>query len=195
LRRGANSVRIIGGEHRGRRLSFVPVAGLRPTPDRVRETLFNWLRNDIAGADCLDLFAGSGALSLEALSRGAASVTAVERNPVVAQRLRENAALLGAGQRCDVAQADALRLLRRPARGRFDIVFVDPPFAEDCVDTVVALLRDGEWLTPDAAIYVEQEAARPWADPGQGWRVDREGRAGQGAHRLLRRVDAASAVE
>jgi 16S rRNA (guanine966-N2)-methyltransferase len=188
LGRGANSVRIIGGEHRGRRLSFVPVTGLRPTPDRVRETLFNWLRNDLRGAHCLDLYAGSGALTFEALSRGVASVTAVERHRLVAKRLRENAALLGLGDRCAIVQADVSRFLRQPSPRRYDIVFVDPPFAESLVDDVVTALIDGGWCMPDAALYLEQDAAQSWTDPGAQWRIDREGRAGQSAQRLLRRV-------
>ena len=110
----ANQVRIIGGRHRGRRLHFSPGRGLRPTPDRVRETLFNWLQAEIRGARCLDLFAGSGALGLEALSRGAACLYAVEQNRAAAQRLRDNVALLHEESAVEVLQVDALRLLKTP---------------------------------------------------------------------------------
>ncbi|MCW9078602.1 MAG: 16S rRNA (guanine(966)-N(2))-methyltransferase RsmD, partial [Gammaproteobacteria bacterium] len=122
----SNQVRIIGGRHRGRRLHFSPGRGLRPTPDRVRETLFNWLQADIRGARCLDLFAGSGALGLEALSRGAAFLCAVEQNRTAAQRLRDNITLLHEESAAEVVQGDALRVLKTPPERPFDIVFLDP---------------------------------------------------------------------
>ncbi|MGD8957138.1 MAG: 16S rRNA (guanine(966)-N(2))-methyltransferase RsmD, partial [Chromatiaceae bacterium] len=127
----ANQVRIIGGRHRGRRLGFSAGRGLRPTPDRVRETLFNWLQSEIHGARCLDLFAGSGALGLEALSRGASALLAVEQNRAAAQRLRENIRLLDEQAAAEVIQRDALSLLTRPPVAPFGIVFLDPPFAQD----------------------------------------------------------------
>ena len=152
-------LRIIGGEWRGRRWRFPDVAGLRPTPDRVRETLFNWLSLRISGARCLDLFAGSGALGLEALSRGADHVTFVERDAQAAQGIRT---LLGEwlstaqGQRSDVVARDALEYVKRqPAR--VDGVFLDPPFASTHVADVLARLVNG-WLAPGAWVYVEQPA-------------------------------------
>jgi len=187
LGRAHNLVRIIGGEYRGRRLSFVPASGLRPTPDRVRETLFNWLRDDIRGARCLDLFAGSGALGFEALSRGAAMVTAVERNRSVAQRLTDNARLIGAADRMAVVHADAARFLKTPPARPYDIVFLDPPFADHRHDAVLDTLGRPGWLSGNAIVYHEQDQSRGWPVCPPGWRVDREGRAGQSAQRLLRR--------
>lgn len=181
----ANQVRIIGGIHRGRRLRFVPVLGLRPTPDRVRETLFNWLSADIVGARCLDLYAGSGALGMESLSRGAAYLMAVERNRAAAQRLRENLSLLDAGT-FDVIQADVLRVLKQCPDQPFDIVFADPPFAGDLLGETCRRLVEAGWLTPDGRVYIEQDAHRAWPELPAGWAVHREGRAGQSAHRLLR---------
>jgi 16S rRNA (guanine966-N2)-methyltransferase len=184
---GANLVRIIGGRHRGRRLRFTPVRGLRPTPDRVRETLFNWLRADVAGARCLDLFAGSGALGLEALSRGASALTLVERDRSAAQRLRDNVALLHEQALAEVIQTDSLRLLSIPPAQPYDIVFVDPPFADDLLSAVSTGLEQGAWLTPGAMVYLEQDTHRSWPTPPQNWAIEREGRAGSSAQRLLRR--------
>ncbi|MDJ0739409.1 MAG: 16S rRNA (guanine(966)-N(2))-methyltransferase RsmD [Gammaproteobacteria bacterium] len=184
---GANQVRIIGGRHRGRRLPFVPVRGLRPTPDRVRETLFNWLRADVAGARCLDLFAGSGAIGLEALSRGAAALTLVERHRAVAERLRANVALLHEEAALEVIQADALRWLATATARRYDIVFVDPPFATDLMAAACARLETRGWLADDAVVYLEQDAHRAWPALPPSWTLYREGRAGQSAQRLLRR--------
>ena len=183
----ANQVRIIGGRHRGRRLHFSPGRGLRPTPDRVRETLFNWLQGEIRGARCLDLFAGSGALGLEALSRGAGWLRAVEQSRPVAQRLRENIALLAEESAAEVCQADVLRLLRAEPDAPFDIVFVDPPFADGRLPSVCGLLEENGWLGASAWIYLEQDASHDWPSIPAAWTLHREGGAGQSAHRLLRR--------
>jgi 16S rRNA (guanine966-N2)-methyltransferase len=183
----ANQVRIIGGRHRGRRLHFSPGRGLRPTPDRVRETLFNWLQGEIRGARCLDLFAGSGALGLEALSRGAGRLCAVEQSRPVAQRLRDNIALLAEAAVAEVRQTDALRLLRTAPDTPFDIVFVDPPFADGLLPTVCRLLEENAWLAPTAWVYLEQDASQAWPPMPDSWKLHREGGAGQSAHRLLRR--------
>ena len=181
----ANQVRIIGGRHRGRRLQFVPGRGLRPTPDRVRETLFNWLQTKIQDARCLDLFAGSGALGLEALSRGAGKLCAVEQNRAAAQRLRDNLDLLD--EHAEVLQTDALRLLKIPPDRPFDIVFLDPPFADGLMPQVCDLLEHGRWLATDALVYAEQDANQPWPAMPDNWDLHREARAGQSAQRLLRR--------
>ncbi|MGB5260835.1 MAG: RsmD family RNA methyltransferase, partial [Gammaproteobacteria bacterium] len=134
----------------------------------------------ILGARCLDLFAGSGALGLEALSRGAAFLYAVEQNRTAAQRLRDNIILLHEGSTAEVVQGDALRVLRTPPETPFDIVFLDPPFADGLLPEVCRLLEDRDWLALDAVIYLEQDA-------GRGWLTHREGSAGQSAQRLLRR--------
>lgn len=151
---GDNQVRIISGRWRGRRITLPNAAGLRPTGDRIRETLFNWLQADIPGARCLDLFAGSGALGLEAASRGAAAVVLVEQNEQVCRQLRESIAMLGATDVTLVERA-ALAYLAGPPRP-FNIVFLDPPFADNHLQAASNALQDGGWLTPDAKIYIEQ---------------------------------------
>jgi 16S rRNA (guanine966-N2)-methyltransferase len=181
----SNSVRIIGGQWRGRRIRFPSAAELRPTPDRVRETLFNWLQGVIGDARCLDLFAGSGALGLEALSRGAREVVFVEREPRVAAALKETIASLGDG-RSRVVTADAFRYLEGAARA-FDVVFLDPPFAQGRLPELCKLLEHGGWLAPRAYIYLEA-AARDGIPPlPQPWQTARETRAGEVCGVLARR--------
>jgi len=177
-----NRLRIIGGRWRGRRIEFPPLAAIRPSPDRVRETLFNWLQSQIAGARCLDLFAGSGALGIEALSRGAAHVTFVDREPQVGRHLSQTLRQLGTDAG-NVVVADALRFLHGPPQP-FDIVFLDPPFASDVLATVCAELARG-WLARTGYVYVESpaDAALPALAPG--WRVHRTKRAGQVGYHLL----------
>jgi 16S rRNA (guanine966-N2)-methyltransferase len=181
----SNRVRIIGGEFGGRRLDFPNQRGLRPTADRVRETLFNWLMPELPGARVLDLFAGSGALGLEALSRGAGFVLLVEQARAVAERLRQNLALLGAEDRAQVRQADALRLLSSPPETPFDIVFLDPPFAAGLLVKLMPLLASNGWLADDAWVYLEQDASQPWPPLPEGWTLHREGKGGQAAYRLV----------
>jgi 16S rRNA (guanine966-N2)-methyltransferase len=168
---GRNRVRIIAGKWRSRLVKFPPAAHLRPTPDRVRETLFNWLGQRLDGLDCLDLFAGSGALGFEAMSRGAARVVMVESDPEVAAALRESALALEA-EGVEIVASDALAYLRR-GLGKFDVVFVDPPFASDLAVRAMAELRDR--LRPGARVYVESGAALALPE---WWRRVREDRAG-----------------
>ena len=183
----ANTLRIIGGDWRGRRIRFPGEGGIRPTPDRVRETLFNWLMARVRGSRCLDLFAGSGALGLEALSRGAAHVTFIERGRENAARLRETAAALAPG-RAAVIEADALAWLQGPPAA-FDIVFLDPPFAAGVLDESMHRLESRGFLAPGAFIYIEMPAsAGPPALPA-GWRPHRSGRAGAVGYHLARRQD------
>lgn len=153
-----NTLRIIGGTWRRRKLHFPDVAGLRPTPDRVRETLFNWLQPMIAGAHCLDLFAGSGALGFEALSRGATSVVMVERDGNAVKQLRENIALLKTAQ-ADVLQRDALEFLDSGRRdlAPFDVVFLDPPYQHDLINPCCAALQRGDWLSASCTLFIEAE--------------------------------------
>jgi len=172
-------VRIIGGAWRSRHLPFPAERGLRPTPDRVRETLFNWLGQDLSGRRCLDLFAGSGALGFEALSRGAAEVVLVEHSRAVAAALRENAGRLGA-HGCRLVVGDALHFLRDAGAGRFDLVFVDPPY--DSGLAVAALACLPARLAPGALVYVESDGP---IEPGPPWRVRRHARAGGVHYRLL----------
>ena len=176
-RPSANTVRIIAGEWRGRRLPVADVAGLRPSGDRVRETLFNWLAPRLPGARVLDLFAGSGALGFEALSRGAADATLVDTNAEAVALIRQNAALLGA--RCDVLAADARRLIAAPpAVAPYDIVFIDPPFADKDPMQLCTLLQQNSWLRDDALVYVERPS-RDAAPPPEGFVCRRHKKAGQ----------------
>jgi 16S rRNA (guanine966-N2)-methyltransferase len=169
---GANRLRIIGGEWRSRVLRFPDAAGLRPTPDRVRETLFNWLGQRLAGLHCVDLFAGSGALGFESRSRGALRVVLVERDRKVVEQLRRSAEELG-GAGIDVVHDDAIAWLAR-TDARFDVAFVDPPYASDLADAAMAALEPR--LNPGARIFVESSVA-PQA-PSPRWTCRREGAAG-----------------
>jgi 16S rRNA (guanine966-N2)-methyltransferase len=169
-------VRIIAGAWRGRRVPVVAAVGLRPTGDRIRETLFNWLAPVIEGARCLDLFAGTGALGLEALSRGAAAVVFVERAPAAAAALEASLRKLG-GERGRVIATDALRFLDGPSQ-RFDIVFLDPPFGEADLGKLCTLLAGG-WLAGGARVYLEMPRAQALPGLPPGWEVLREKTAGQ----------------
>jgi 16S rRNA (guanine966-N2)-methyltransferase len=176
-----NSVRIIGGAWRSRVIRFPDATGLRPSPDRVRETLFNWLGQDLTGLACLDLFAGSGALGFEAASRGASSVVMVEAARDAAEALRANAALLGA-KSWRLAAGDALEFLRSYRGVPFDVVFVDPPFASGLTASVLPLLP--KVLAADARVYVESGEA---LDVPEGWRPLKQGKAGVVHYHLLQR--------
>lgn len=182
-------IRIIGGQLRNSRLDVPDLPGLRPTAERVRETLFNWLAPVIAGARCMDLYAGTGALGIEALSRGAASVQFVEREPRAAQALRDNLMRLKAlgGQ---VAAVDALAFLQGAAQP-YGLVFLDPPFALDLWTPVAQRLEQGGWLTPGAWIYVESPRSAVLRLP-DAWGLHREGAAGEVRYGLYRRVLGAS---
>lgn len=181
---GRNRLRIIAGQWRGRKLDFPEVEGLRPTPDRVRETLFNWLQPLLPGARCLDLFCGSGALGLEALSRGAAEVVMVEQNPDAIRHLNTHVNTLAA-KGSEVIQADVQAYLAGPSRP-FDIVFIDPPYRKNLLDPCCALLAENGWLSPSARIYMEEESKREGQPLPAGWEVIREKRAGQVAYSLIR---------
>ncbi|MEZ5583766.1 MAG: 16S rRNA (guanine(966)-N(2))-methyltransferase RsmD [Candidatus Competibacteraceae bacterium] len=178
----ASQLRVIGGQWRGRRLNFPALNGLRPTPDRVRETLFNWLSPVIEGARCLDLFAGSGALGIEALSRGAREVVFVERHPRAASCLWEN--LLGLGVTASqVLQKDALTWLDGDSEP-FDVVMLDPPFYQGLIGPVCAALEARGWLTPKAFIYLEAEQGLQHLLLPTAWTIYREKTAGQVSYRL-----------
>ncbi|HWQ38291.1 MAG TPA: 16S rRNA (guanine(966)-N(2))-methyltransferase RsmD [Burkholderiales bacterium] len=168
---GAHRIRIIGGAWRSRRLRFPDSGDLRPTPDRIRETLFNWLNQRLDGLACLDLFAGSGALGFEAASRGARAVTMVERDPLAFRALQENSRLLGAAH-VELLRADALAFLQSDAR-RFDVVFLDPPYRLKLLP--VLLQRLPAHLEQGAKVYLE---AQRLPDMPQGYEVLRRARAG-----------------
>lgn len=204
-----NTIRIIGGQWRGRRLRVPDAEGLRPTIDRVRETLFNWLMHDLAGARCLDLFAGTGALGLECLSRGAGFVQFVESNQKAAEALQDNLRTLKVdknkslvikqaqgcitkrAQGCITKQAqgcitkqDAMQFLETPPADSYDIVFLDPPFQSDLLVRSLDLLVKHHWLSDNAMIYLELGAKQPIPNIPEGWTLHRQGAAGQSAYYL-----------
>lgn len=154
----SNSVRIIAGEYRSRKLEFPSLDGLRPTADRIRETLFNWLQDSIAGETCLDLFAGSGALGFEALSRGASQVDFIEQNPSAANSIRSNIERLDA-KHGDVVCADALEWLDRYAQDskKYGLVFLDPPFKSEMLGRAIARLESANLLRDGGLVYIEKE--------------------------------------
>ncbi|MDH4108480.1 MAG: 16S rRNA (guanine(966)-N(2))-methyltransferase RsmD [Gammaproteobacteria bacterium] len=170
-------LRIVAGKWRSRVLPVADVPGLRPTSERIRETLFNWLQPYIEGARCLDLFAGSGALGLEALSRGAAQVTFVESSGVASANLRRAFETLDAAG-AELVQANAYQWLESSAPGSYDIVLLDPPFADDALGGLCATLEERGWLAPAAWIYLEQDRSRPLPDLPAGWALTHEKTAG-----------------
>ena len=169
---GSGSVRIISGDWRGRKISVADVPGLRPSGDRARETLFNWLQGAIPGSRCADLFAGTGVLGLEAASRGASEVTLIERSREAADQLRETVGLLNANQ-VSVLEGDAIEWLRRQAVHSLDVVFIDPPFDTDLAETALGIIRDQQCLASDGLVYVEcprlvfESAPQGWMEVSQ----------------------------
>lgn len=179
-------LRIIGGEWRSRKLSFPEVEGLRPTPDRVRETLFNWLQTITPAARCLDLFSGSGALSFEALSRGAASATLIDASSQVCRSLRSNLQSLKA-QNAEVVESNALTWLESQPKdmsARFDLVFLDPPFRKGLLKPITELLESRNLLAENAYIYIETERELGTPELPDNWHLHREKHAGQVSYRL-----------
>jgi 16S rRNA (guanine966-N2)-methyltransferase len=182
-----NSVRIIGGIWRGRRIEFPDLPALRPTPDRIRETLFNWLQSRISGARCLDLFAGSGALGIEALSRGAAEVVFVETAPAAAHALRAQLQRLRGEARGRVLELGAARFLRTPGEP-FDLVFLDPPFGQNALPEYLAQLEGGNWLKSGALLYLECERAAGLPPLPADWQVLKSKTAGEVGYHLVQGV-------
>jgi 16S rRNA (guanine966-N2)-methyltransferase len=183
-------VRIIGGEWRGRRLPVLDLPGLRPSGDRTRETLFNWLQPCIHGAHCADLFAGTGALGLEAASRGAAEVTLIESSPPAMQALRAALAGLGgaAGARVRLEQTDALPWLATRAPRSLDIVFIDPPFDSGLDAQALEQLARRDLVRPGGVVYVESARSAPPPHPGLGWELAREKVLGEVRMVLLKKL-------
>lgn len=177
----SNEVRIISGLWKGRKLRFAATADLRPSLGRVRETLFNWLVAELPGASCLDLFAGSGALGFEALSRGAAGVTLVEKNRRAAAALHDNARRLGASN-ANVVTDSAQRFLRAPPAMPWDIVFFDPPFADQDSLELLAQLQEPGYLSTNGLIYIERPRREPLPLENQ---LIKRGRAGDCHYGLL----------
>jgi 16S rRNA (guanine966-N2)-methyltransferase len=183
---GAGQLRIIGGHWRGRKLSFPDVEGLRPTGDRIRETLFNWLAPEIQGARCLDVFAGSGALGIEALSRGAGVSLLVERDNKAASSLKSNLELVKA-ENGRVICTDALSWLQKGnEEAPFQIIFIDPPFQLNLWQAVIDALEAGNWLANDATIYIESNRDAAFLPPIN-WQLHRDKHTGAVSYRLYYR--------
>ncbi|MBT0727360.1 16S rRNA (guanine(966)-N(2))-methyltransferase [Rosenbergiella australiborealis] len=180
-------IRIIGGQWRGRKLSVLDSEGLRPTTDRVRETLFNWLAPWLPQANCLDCYAGSGALGIEALSRYAETVTLIEKDAQVARQLQQNIQMLNTSK-LSLHRADTLQFL---AQSRpdvpYNIVFIDPPFRQGLLDQTIKLLETYQWLAEDAVIYTENEVEQGMPSVPHNWILYREKVAGQVCYRLYHR--------
>lgn len=179
-----NAVRIVGGEYRRRVLRFPDSEGLRPTPDRVRETLFNWLGQELDGWHCLDLFAGSGALGFEAASRGASKVVMIEKSPRVLAALHENHELLHKPPAVEIVRADALQYLASNS-AKFDLIFVDPPYHKGWLPKLAPLLP--ALLNENGALYVEAEHE---IEALGAWQTVRHGKAGEVHFHLLRQTSA-----
>ncbi len=192
MAKGSNQLRIIAGEWRGRKLRFPDAPNLRPTPDRVRETVFNWLAPTIHGARCLDLFAGSGALGLEALSRGAAFTTFVDSHKKVTQALQEHLILLNAKGKAEVLQIDGMKFLSHTKflnteAKIYDLVFLDPPYHLDFMKKVVPLLEANGWLSDNAMLYLEIEKRQSLPELPENWKMLKEKIAGEVNYFLFQR--------
>ncbi len=182
-----NQLRIIGGSWRGRKLNFADAKGLRPTLDRVRETLFNWLQNDIYDSYCLDLYSGSGALGFEALSRGAAHVTMVDNNRQVYQQLTKNMSLLNCDN-VDISCISAMDFLSTATiKNPYQIVFLDPPFKQNLLDTICKKLEQHNILSANCLIYIEAEKMLQLTAIPENWTQLKEKKTGQLAYYLFQR--------
>lgn len=177
-------LRIVAGKWRSRLLEIADVAGLRPTSARIRETVFNWLAPGLAGARCLDLFAGTGALGLEALSRGAAHCDLVEKSARAVATLLSNVATLKS-EDATVHAMDALDFLRQADAGKFDIVFLDPPFAADMLSDLCRILDEGSLLADNARVYIEEDRSGPAFELPARWRVMKTKNAGNVRYSLV----------
>lgn len=180
-----NKLTIIAGEWRSRHILFEEVAGLRPTPTRTRETLFNWLQHDVIGSRCLDLYAGSGALGFEAASRGAKSVLMVENNPQACRSIKENTVKLSA-QQIKIVRMDVFKFLAGDSR-LFDLVFLDPPFSKGFAQQSCHWLEEKGWLSPSAKIYVEVEKQLVLDDMPANWHCLKNKKAGDVGYYLFER--------
>ena len=178
-------LRIIGGDWRSRKLRFPEAGGVRPTPARTRETLFNWLTHHLPGSRCLDLFAGSGALGLEALSRGAGPTVFVDHTPELAQALRSNLRLLKSDKGEVVCQNIDTYLAQPPAKP-FDILFMDPPFRQGWLEKLFPMIADNGWVKPGGWIYAEHESDIPTPTAPANWILHRQKTAGQVTYCLFR---------
>lgn len=192
MAKSSNQLRIIGGDWKGRKLRFPDAPNLRPTPDRVRETIFNWLAPMIHGAHCLDLFAGSGALGLEALSRGAAFTTFVDSHKKVTQALQSHLDLLDINDKANVFSVDGVKFLSHEKfkiaeSKKYDLVFLDPPYHLDFMQKVVPLLEENNWLNENAMLYLEIEKRQSLPELPTNWKPLKEKMAGEVNYFLFQR--------
>lgn len=180
------AVRIIAGLFKGKKLPVMDLNGLRPTTDRVKETLFNWLMFDVAGSQVLDCFAGSGSLAFEALSRGAISANMLEQSASAAKQLQQNLASLKlpAEVNSEIITTDSLNYLAKPANKQFDLIFIDPPFRQNLVEPCCQLLAQNGWLQTDALIYIEHEKELTSLDLPNTWQLLKSQSAGQSSYHL-----------
>ncbi|MCW9013843.1 MAG: 16S rRNA (guanine(966)-N(2))-methyltransferase RsmD [Gammaproteobacteria bacterium] len=190
----AGRLRIIGGKWRSRQLPVIAQPGLRPTPDRVRETLFNWLQAVVPGARCLDLFAGSGALGIEAASRGAAEVLLIEQQADACKMLTKNVQALAASN-IEIQQQDALQWLQRgnARAAAYDLVFIDPPYDSPLLPAACQLLEANNWLADEACIYFELASNQVLPELPANWEIIRGKKAGQVSYHLVKRSQAGDA--
>ena len=182
----SNQLRIIGGEWRSRQITFDDAPGLRPTPSRIRETLFNWLQTDISNSRCLDLFSGSGALGFEAASRGAKRVLQVENNPKTCRKLKENIAVFNAKQ-IEVVQMDAQQFINNCTES-FDLIFLDPPFAQGLLPPICLQIANTGLLAPYGKIYLEAERSLTLDKLPNVWQLIKHKVAGDVGYNLFQLV-------
>jgi len=182
-RQNTNQLRIIGGRLKRTKVSFPSVVGLRPTPDRIRETLFNWLQSDIYNSRCLDLFAGSGALGLESISRGAAFVAMVEKDSAAANSISINLNRLNITNAVIYRQDAKDFLQKNQQSASFDIVFLDPPYGSNVLSDCMTLLEQEKWLSPGAKIYIEVSSDGDIQVPSN-WKLHKQNKSGQVAYHL-----------
>ncbi|MCW8883756.1 MAG: 16S rRNA (guanine(966)-N(2))-methyltransferase RsmD [Motiliproteus sp.] len=185
--RAGNTLRIIAGQWRGRKLPFPDQPGLRPTPDRVRETLFNWLQMHVPGSRCLDLFTGSGALALEALSRGAAKATLIDSSKAVIEQLGSNLRTLSA-ENVELVHNSALNWLQQPqTQNHYDLVFLDPPFRQQMLEPCCQLLENSGLLSSNGLIYIEAERELTPLPTPASWTLLKQKQSGQVISYLFQR--------
>ena len=184
--KGSQQVRIIGGKWGSRRLQFPAALGLRPTIDRVRETLFNWLAFELAGKSVLDAFSGSGALGFEAASRGAKKVVMLEKQASVVSTLVGHAHTLEADEQLEIYAADTLKYFAQPPETAFDIILLDPPFRQNMLQQSIDLIEENGWLSSNAWVYMEYESDLTGLNIPSHWQCHREKQAGQSVYALYR---------
>ena len=178
-------IRIVAGKWRNRLLNVADVEGLRPTSERIRETLFNWLATNIIGTRCLDLYAGTGSLGFEALSRGAKLCTFIDQSESAIKLIKETANALNA-ENTYIFKRDAIKYLNPREPEVFDLVFLDPPFSENILNDTLRLLNDGNWISPGGLVYVEFESNHAFPDLPEGWTVSHKKNTGNVCFALIK---------